>query len=417
MKVRTTCRSCESSDLGLVLDMGELPLENILPTPEEYAKGEDRYGLTVVFCRRCCLMQIKETVEAEVLFGADYPYYSSFSDYLLQHSRENALQLIERQKLSGASLVVELASNDGYLLKNFQEKGIPVLGIDPAPGPAAAAEKIGVPTLCEFFDSEMARRLRSEGKRADVIVANNVMAHIPDLNDFVEGMSILLKEDGICTVENPYVKDLIENCEFDTIYHEHQCYHSVTAVSQLFARHGLTLFDVEHLPIHGGSLRYYGGPNQEAGEAVKRYLAEEEAAGLTSFDYYRDFGQRVESIKTELIRLLRGLKAEGKRIAAYGAAAKGSTLTNYTGVDHELLDFVVDRNVHKQGLYMPGIGVPIRPVEALVEEMPDYVLILAWNFKDEILRQQAEYTGKGGQWIVPIPYPAVLETVETTSQP
>jgi SAM-dependent methyltransferase len=390
-----------------------MPLSDGLVTPEQYARGEDRYGLTVVFCRNCCLMQIKETVPPEILFGADYPYYSSFSEYLLQHSRDNALRLIESRKLGPDSLVVELASNDGYLLKNFQEKGIPVLGIDPAPGPAAAAEKIGVPTLCEFFDADMARRLRDEGKRADVVIGNNVMAHIPDLNDFVEGISILLKDDGICVIENPYVKDLIENCEFDTIYHEHQCYHSVTAVSQLFARHGMTLFNVEHYPIHGGSMRYFGGPNQEVGESVKRYLADEAAAGLTSFDYYRDFGARVESIKTELVRLLQELKSSGKRIAAYGAAAKGSTLTNYTGVDHRFLDFVVDRNVHKHGLFMPGIGVPIRPVEALVEDMPDYVLILAWNFKDEILRQQSEYTRRGGRWIVPIPFPAVLEqTVE-----
>ena len=224
MEVRTTCRSCESPDLELVLAFGEMPLSDGIVNDEQRRAGEDRYGLTVVFCRNCCLMQILETVPPEVLFGADYPYYSSFSDYLLQHSRENAFRLIETQKLNENSLVVELASNDGYLLKNFQERGVPVLGIDPAPGPAAAAEKIGVPTLCEFFTTDMAKKLRADGTRADVVIGNNVMAHIPDLNGFVEGISILLKDDGICVIENPYVKDLIDNCEFDTIYHEHQCY-------------------------------------------------------------------------------------------------------------------------------------------------------------------------------------------------
>jgi SAM-dependent methyltransferase len=397
-----------------VLAFGDMPLSDGIVNDEQRRAGEHLYSLTVVFCRDCCLMQILETVEPEILFGADYPYYSSFSDSLLQHSRENAFALIERKKLNANSLVVELASNDGYLLKNFQERGIAVLGIDPAPGPAAAAEKIGVPTICDFFTAEMARKLRGEGQRADVVIGNNVMAHIPDLNDFVEGISILLKEDGICVIENPYVKDLIESCEFDTIYHEHQCYHSVTAVSQLFARHGMTLFHVEHLPIHGGSLRYFGGPGREPDETVKGYLADEIASGLTSFEYYRDFGARASAIKQELVRVVTELKASGKRIAAYGAAAKGSTMLNYTGIDHRYLDFVVDRNVHKQGLYMPGVGVKIREPEALLTEMPDYVLILAWNFKDEILKQQAEYSRRGGSWIVPIPFPAILEqTVET----
>ena len=409
-EVRKTCRSCGSTAMQPVLSFGEVPLADALPDRASVAAGEARHALSVVFCESCYLFQIRETVPPETLYGRDYPYYSSVSDYLLQHSRANALSLIESRGLGEQSLVVELASNDGYLLKNFTERRIPVLGIDPAAGPAKVADDAGIPTLCEYFGIDLARRLRSEGVAADVIIGNNVMGHVADLNGFVAGMAHLLRDDGVVVIESPYVRDLIDGCEFDTIYHEHHCYFSVSSVRSLFARHGLTLSDVQHYPIHGGSLRYFGTKTGAVSDNVRRYLEEEEAAGLTRFDYYRDFADRVEGVKARLMTLLRDLKGTGKTIAAYGAAAKGATLLNVTGADDRLIDFVVDRSKHKQGLFMPGVRIPIREPEELVSQMPDYALILAWNFKDEIMRQQAEYARRGGKWIVPIPEPAIITT-------
>jgi len=405
---RSTCRSCDSPDLTKVLYLGETPLADALVPAGQLDAPEARFPLTVAFCGECSLMQILETVSPEALYCRDYPYYSSFSDALLKHSRENALRLIESQDLGPDSLVVEVASNDGYMLKNFAEKGIPVLGIDPAEGPAKVAQEAGIPTLCAFFGRDLARELRDGGSRADVIIANNVLAHVPDLNGLVEGFAVLLKDDGVLVIEVPYVKELIEHCEFDTIYHEHHCYFSVTALSALFRRHGLSLNEVERLPIHGGSLRLYVGRRQDVGKSVRDATLEESVRGMTEAAYYRDFAERVEDVRTTLVGLLGSLKGHGKRIAAYGAAAKGSTLLNYAGIGPDLIDFVVDRNVHKQGQYMPGVHIPIHATERLLEDAPDYTLLLTWNFKDEILRQQAEYRSRGGRFIVPIPHPAVV---------
>jgi SAM-dependent methyltransferase len=407
MEVRTTCRSCDSGNLKMLLSFGEMPLADALVDGRS-GHPEDRYGLTAVFCQDCCLVQILETVEPEILYGTDYPYYSSFSPYLLRHSADNANQLIATRHLNQDSLVVELASNDGYLLKNFQERGVPVLGIDPASGPARVAQEAGIRTVVAYFDKAMAEEMQRQGIQADVIIGNNVLAHVSDQNSFVGGIATLLKDDGVAVIEVPYVKDLIDQDEFDTIYHEHHCYFSVTALTALFHRHGLTLSDVEHYPIHGGSLRLFVTKNEPVSQAVKTYLLAEEQAGMQHLDYYRDFGQRAQLVRLELRRLLTGLKGAGKRISAYGAAAKGSTLLNFAGVGADLIDFVVDRNVYKQGLLMPGVHIPIREPEALVQEMPDYVLMLSWNFRDEILEQQAAYTRRGGSWIVPIPYPEVL---------
>jgi len=404
----TGCRSCGSSNFEVFLDLGNTPLADRLLNAEQLTETEPSYPLQVAFCPGCGLVQILETVPPAILYADAYPYYSSFSDYLLQHSRDNVLDLIERRGLTDASLVVELASNDGYLLKNYVENGISVLGIDPAEGPARAAEKIGVPTLIDFFTFELAEKLKVEGKAADVIHGNNVLAHVEDQNKFVAGIGLLMKESGVAVIEVPYLVDLIDHCEFDTIYHEHHCYFSVTALDNLFRRHGLFLNDVRQLPIHGGSLRLYVEKMENVGPEVKRLLAEEKRRGVDKLEFYQEFSARVGRLKESLHRLLQDLKSDGKKLAAYGAAAKGATLINYVGIGTDLVDFVVDRNVFKQGKYMPGQHIPIYAPEKIMEEMPDYVLMLPWNFADEILAQQKTYRQQGGKFIIPVPEPKIV---------
>jgi len=301
------CRSCASTALTTFLSLGNLPLEDALLTAEELHKPEGRYPLDVAFCADCTLVQILDTVPPEVLFCQNYYYYSSFSDTLLQHAQQNAHRLIARQRLDARSLVVELASNDGYLLQYFAAQSIPVLGIDPSPGPAQAAIGKGIPTLRQFFGKALAAQLRQEGKRADVLLANNVLAHVPDLNGFVAGIGLLLKDDGVVVIEVPYLKDLIDRGEFDTIYHEHLCYFSVTALVALFRRHGLSLNRVEHYPIHGGSLRLYVGLTEDVDASVGAYLQDESLHRLTRLSYYADFASRVGAIKAALYAMVMGL--------------------------------------------------------------------------------------------------------------
>jgi len=408
---KAACRSCSAGGLRPVLDLGMMPLVDRLLTDETIKQPEPMFPLDVAFCPSCTLVQILETVPPEILFAHDYPYYSSFSETLLKHSRENALDLIARRGLNEKSLVVELASNDGYLLKNFVEKDVPVQGIDPAPGPAAAAEKIGVPTMNEFFGLELARKFKAQGRQADVVIGNNVLAHVADTNGFVAGIRTLLKDTGVAVLEFPYVRDLIDHGEFDTIYHEHLCYFSAHSVAALFKRHGLYLNDVKRVPIHGGSLRVYFEPVDRPGAAVTALLAEERSLGLDKHDYFARFAERVESFKHDALELLKKVKSSGARLAAYGAPAKGAVLLNYLGVGPETIDFTVDRNVHKQGKFMPGRHIPIHAPEKLAAEMPEYAVILPWNFRDEIVRQQQAYREKGGRFIVPIPKLEVVEPV------
>ena len=403
---REACRSCNSNRLKPVLDLGSLPIANALLRSLDEAVSELRYPLEVAFCEDCALVQILHDVP---LFPEDYPYYSSYSDALLAHARAHAEGLTERLHLGPDSFVVEIASNDGYLLRNFTERGIPALGIDPAPGPAAAATEIGVETMCDFFGRALAHKVRAERGPADVIIANNVMAHVPDLNDLAAGYAILLADHGVLTVENPGVGALIEHGEFDTIYHEHVCYYSCSSMRGLMERHGLSLFDVEEFPaLHGGTLRWWIGRDRPPSERLLTRLGDEKRRGMTTFKYYAQFGRRVQATQDKLRELLTRLKGEGRSIAAYGAAAKGATLLNSTGIGREVVDFVVDRNVHKQGKLMPGTHQPILGVEALVERRPDYTLLLAWNFAAEITAQQAHYRELGGRFIVPVPEPAVL---------
>jgi len=395
--------------MSVFLDLGTTPLADRLLTEEQLKEPEPSFPLQVAFCEDCALVQILETVDPNLLFCDDYPYYSSFSDTLLEHSRENVEEILRRQTLTQDSLVVELASNDGYLLQYYQRAGIPVLGIDPAEGPANKAIEKGIPTEIDFFSTALAGQLRAAGKAADVVHANNVLAHVADTNGFVAGVAALLKDDGVAVIEHPYVRDLIEHNEFDTIYHEHLCYFSVLALDQLFRRHGLYLQDIRRLDIHGGSLRLYVGKRDRPSAEVIDLLESERALGMGGIDYYRSFAESVTKVCGDLRQMLQGLKAQGASIAAYGAAAKGSTLINVAGIGPELIDFVVDRNVHKQGRYMPGQHLPILAPEVLLERMPEYTLLLPWNFADEILAQQAEYRNRGGRFIVPIPEPRVVD--------
>jgi SAM-dependent methyltransferase len=398
------CRSCGQGKLIDVLDLGETPLANALLSIDQLERPEARYPLKLVFCPDCSLVQITHTVAPQRLFN-DYPYFSSFSDTMTRHAEKLARQLIRMRKLNGSSLVVEVASNDGYLLDHYRRAGIDVLGIEPAANIAKVARDRGIETVCEFFTRDVATKLHKTGVVADVLHAHNVLAHVADLNGFVQGIhTILDEEQGIAVIEAPYVRDMIERVEFDTIYHEHLCYFSLTALDRLFSRHHMTIVDAMRVPIHGGSLRVIAARGHRARQpSVLHMLREENERGIDGADYYRDFAQRVDKLRTRLTAVIDELKSRGHTIAVYGASAKGSTLLNTCSLDRDTFAFVADRSTVKQGRYTPGLHLPIVPPEELVNRMPPYTLLLTWNFADEILAQQAEYRKRGGKFIVPIP--------------
>jgi SAM-dependent methyltransferase len=396
------CRSCGSRDLVPVLDLGLQPLANAYREPGDVST-EVRYPLALLRCRACSLVQLTGTIPPKVMFDT-YRYFSSNSSTMVESMRVLAKRLTGERGLTADDLVVEIASNDGYLLKHYLELGIPVLGVEPAQNIATFAQESGVPTLTEYFTRSLGAELASSGRAASVIHANNVMAHVPEINDFVAGISAALRPDGVAVVETPYVVRFVDDREFDTIYHEHVFYYSLTAVASLVERHGLTVADVEEIPVHGGSLRLFiqhsGYPSSER---VKMLLKSEHERGVRTDEYYSDFAKRVEELKTEVTDLVRQLRAQGASVAAYGAAAKGTVLLNHFGLNRDTIDFVVDRSVHKQGLLMPGVGIPILAAEELEQRRPDYTLLLAWNFADEILEQQQNYRTAGGTFIIPVP--------------
>lgn len=409
MPAISCCRSCTAQGLLPVLDLGETPLANALLKQEDLTKPEARYPLALVWCRHCTLLQITEHVPAETLFG-HYLYRSSFSDAFLDHCRTLAARLIAERALDKHNLVIDIASNDGYLLTFYAEKGIPILGIEPAANIASIAAANGIPTRAEFFTNVLAQRLRAEGTQADVIHAHNVMPHVADQRDFAMGIASLLKPDGIAVIEFAYAIDTIDHTEFDQIYHEHMCYFSLTAFRHLCEQFGLAVQSVERLAMHGGSLRVMLGHAEHTvpDATVTALLNAECAWGVENIAPYAAFAARTAHLKTDVMALLRRLKDEGKRIAIYGASAKGSTLMNFFGITGDLVDYIVDRSTLKQGLFAPGTHLPIRPVETLLEDRPDYVLLLTWNFVTEILQQQQAYRDGGGRFIVPIPALQVL---------
>lgn len=404
----TNCRSCGGADLRIVLDLGCHPVSNALLTEEQRGAPEPRFPLSVAFCKGCTLLQVTETVPPDVLYRRDYPYFSSSSPALLKHSAEHVDALVRKHALGPGSFVIEVASNDGYLLRNFVARGIGCLGIDPAVEPAAQANSIGVPTVCDFFGFQSAERLVGDGTLADVVIANNVIAHVDDINDFVAGFARLLKPTGVAVFEFAYAVDMINGCEFDTIYHEHVFYHTLHGLTPVFERHNFYLNDVERLPIHGGSLRLTVSRVPKHSRALDALLAHEAELGVDKLSFYDDFAQRVTTLRERLCDILLQEKAKGKHIACYGAAAKGATMVNYLDLGEGFFDFVADSNPYKQNKYMPGQRIPIRHPDELIAAQPDYVLLLVWNFAGEVLRQQVAYRQRGGSFIIPVPEPYVV---------
>ena len=404
----TQCRFCANPLQQTFVDLGFSPIANDYLNQEQLHRAEKFYPLHTYVCEKCFLVQIEDFESPEHIFGdGDYAYFSSYSDSWLKHAKAYTDLMVERFGFDASSQVIEIASNDGYLLQYFQQKGIPVLGIEPASNTAKVAQEKGIASLVKFFGVQTAKELVAEGKQADLLLGNNVLAHVPDLNDFVGGMKIVLQPKGIITMEFPHLWQLMQQNQFDTIYHEHYSYYSFLTISQVFARHGITLFDVEELPTHGGSLRIYGKHENEGeikiSDRVTKLKAKELEAGLNNLAPYLSFGEKVKETKRKLLSFLIAAKSQGKAIAAYGAPAKGNTLLNYCGVRTDFIDYTVDRSPHKQNLLLPGTHIPIMHPDYIKETKPDYLLILPWNLKDEIIAQTSFIREWGGSFVVPIP--------------
>lgn len=407
--VNFACRSCGSTDIAPVLSLGTMALANSYVRRENADQPEPAHPLDLVRCQACTLVQITCTVPPEVLFR-DYLYLSSYSTTMLRHAETVATRLIAELGLGKQSRVVEVASNDGYLLQYYRRAGVEVLGIEPARNVAEIAIAHGVPSIAEFFDATLATRLRSEGVAANVLHANNVLAHVAGLNAFVEGFRVILAQDGVVVSESPYLTDFLRKTEFDTIYHEHLCYYSLTALTRLFERHGLVIVDCERLPIHGGSLRIFArhSGSSQPSERVRALLAEEQAWGVDTDDPYRTFAERVANVTSELTTRIRGLRAEGKRVCGYGAAAKATVMLNACGLGENDISFVCDKSPLKQGRLMPGVRIPVVAPGHLAASDADYCVIFAWNVADEVRREQEAFTARGGRFILPLPRPEVI---------
>ena len=405
------CRFCKTHLKYTFVDLGMSPLSNSYLKSEQLNKSESFYPLHTYVCENCLLVQLEEFESPDHIFS-DYAYFSSYSDTWLNHAKQYTNLMIEKFGFNQSSQVIEIASNDGYLLQFFQAQNIPVLGIEPAANVAKVAETKGISTLVKFFGIQTAQALVEQDKKADLLLGNNVLAHVPDINDFVAGMKILLKPQGLITMEFPHLLQLIEQNQFDTIYHEHFSYFSLTTVEKIFAHHGLTLFDVEELPTHGGSLRIYGKHDRNQKLAVSDRLLvlkeKERQAGLDKVETYLQFSDRLMATKRKLLNFLIEVKNAGKTIVGYGAPAKGNTLLNYCGIRTDFIDYTCDRSPHKQGLFLPDTHIPIYAPEKIKETKPDYVLILPWNLKDEIKEQLAYIHEWGGKFVVPIPEVEVL---------
>lgn len=405
------CRFCSSNLNHVFVSLCASPLANSYLTKEELQRMEPYYPLDVYVCDNCFLVQLEEFEHAEDIFS-DYAYFSSYSDSWLQHAKNYVDKVVSRFHIDRNSFVVEIASNDGYLLQYFKEYDVPTLGIEPAANVAKVAIEKGISTDVCFFNTSYARKMAKENRRADLIIGNNVLAHNPNLNDFVGGLKIALKDNGVATLEFPHLFRLVDEVQFDTIYHEHFSYFSFLTVEKIFAQHGLTLFDVEELPTHGGSLRIYARHAEDSTMGVSDRVHElrrrEVNAGYTNIDFYLSFGERVKQIKRDLLAFLIRAKKEGKTVVGYGAPAKGNTLLNYCGIRTDFIDYTVDRSPHKQGHYLPGTHIPIEHPDKMKETRPDYVLILPWNIKDEIMGQMSHIRSWGGQFVVPIPTVRVL---------
>ncbi len=409
---RACCRFCGAPLNHTLVDLGMSPLCESYISAEQFNQMEPFYPLHVYVCEKCYLVQLEEYVSREDIFN-EYAYFSSYATSWLQHAQRYTEKMIDRFQLNKDSFVVEVASNDGYLLQYFVQSGVPCLGIEPAANVAKAAEERGVPTLVEFFGVDLATRMAAEGKQADLIAGNNVLAQVPDLNDFVEGLKLALKPQGVVTIEFPHLMRLMSENQFDTIYHEHFSYFSYISAEKIFAAHGLVLFDVEELSTHGGSLRIFARHENDTTEPVSERAIElrerEIKAGFEEMGTYANFGEQVKETKRKLLTFLIQARRDGKKVVGYGAPGKGNTLLNYCGIRSDFLDFTVDRNPYKQGKFLPGTRIPILHPDRLAEAHPDYVLILPWNFKDEIIQQLAYIKEWGGKFVVPIPEVIVYE--------